>query len=266
MARRGRSGGIGGLIWSIFALVVVAAILFSAAKINNINSVGDAIDFFKSKSDETSECASGEGWKCNPFGSDGNSDKGSDSDTGDKKPDKDSAKPATSYLKTLESIPTVEAKEVDYSRGEWKHWTGSPCNTREEIIKSSGEGVKTDSDCSATTGTWTDPYTGTKYTDASKMDLDHVIPLGYGSSHGGNGWSEELKTKYANDKSQLLLVGATPNRSKGDKGPSEWMPDDSFKCEYSKIWVDTAKKYSSDGLGLAKADKETLKKTLETCG
>lgn len=270
MARRGK-GGIGGGILSIIVIVMVVAVLFSIAKINNIQSPGDLIDFFKSKSDETSECASGSGWTCNPFapddngGDSGDSGKNDSGDSGDESVDK--AKPATSYLKTLESIPTVESQEIDYDRGGWKHWTGSPCNTREEIVKSSGEDVKTDDECRAQSGTWLDPFTGKEYTDSSQMDLDHVLPLRYAASHGGFKWDEDRKTEFANDKVHLLLVGASPNRAKGAKGPSEWMPDDkSFHCDYAKIWVDTADKYSDSNFGLAKADKESLAKTLESCG
>lgn len=263
MAKRGGGGIISG-IWSIIVIVIIAAVVVSFIKINNINSINDAVDFFRSKSSETQECASGEGWKCNPLAPDSPD---GDSGSGDNGDNKDEAKPATASLKTLESIPTVEAKDVEYSRGEWKHWLGSPCNTREEIIKSSGKGVETDSECRATSGEWTDPYTGDKFTDPSKMDADHVIALNYAASHGGNTWSEEKKTKFANDKSQILLVGASPNRAKGDKGPSEWMPEnESFKCDYAKKWVSTADKYASDGFGIAKADKEALKTTLESCG
>lgn len=275
MARRGKSG-IGGGIMSILVIVVVAAILFSIAKINNINSPADVIEFLKGKSDETSECASGSGWTCNPFGPDeeggdsgkGNSDGSGESSNPGSNDDKGSdSKPASSSLKTLEGIPTVEEKDVEYARGDWKHWTGSPCNTREEVIKTTGEGVKTDEDCRAQSGTWTDPYTGDVFTDSSKMDLDHVMALGYVAKHGGNGWSTDKKTQFANDKSQLLLVGASPNRAKGDKGPSEWMPSNKdFTCEYAELWVTTADKYAGDGFGLAKADKESLKKTLESCG
>lgn len=267
MARRGKSN-IGGGIVAIVVIVMVAAILFSIAKINNINSPADAIEFLKGKSDETSECASGSGWTCNPFAPDekgGDSDKGDSGDSGEKSDE--GSKPASSSLKTLEGIPTVEAKEVEYARGDWKHWTGSPCDTREEVIKGTGEGVKTDEDCRAQSGKWTDPYTGDVFTDASKMDLDHTLPLGYVAKHGGNGWSADKKTKFANDKSQLLLVGASPNRAKGDKGPSEWMPSNKdFACDYAELWVTTADKYAGDGFGLAKADKESLRKTLETCG
>lgn len=262
---RGKSGGIGGAAISIIALVFVVAVVFAAAQLNNIKSVDDAIEFFKSKSDETSECASGSGWDCNPFAPDEDGDSGN---TNDEPKDENQAPSgdASGALKDLESVNVVEENDSGYERSEWKHWTGSPCNTREELIKSSGEGVETDDDCRATSGEWSDPYTGDAFSDASKMDVDHVIPLGYAASHGGGGWDTDLKTQFANDKSQLLLVGASPNRSKGDAGPAEWMPpNEEYHCAYVELWVDTASKYKSQGLGITQADKDSLKGTLEGC-
>lgn len=267
MARGRRGGGIGGAVISIIALVFVVAVVFAAAQLNNIRSVDDAIEFFKSKSDETSECASGTGWDCNPFAPDEGGDSGSneEGEGGDEKAPAPSGD-ASGALKDLEAVNVVEGSDSGYERSEWKHWTGSPCNTREELIKSSGESVETDDDCSATAGTWVGPYTGESFSDASKMDVDHVIPLGYAASHGGGGWDTDVKTQFANDKSQLLLVGASPNRSKGDSGPAEWMPpNEEYHCAYAELWVDTATKYKSQGLGISQADKDALKGTLEGC-
>lgn len=266
MARGRRGGGIGGTVISIIAIVFVLAVVFAAAQLNNIRSIDDAIEFFKSKSDETSECASGSGWKCNPLAPDeGDGDSGSNDEgtnDGDKAPSGD----ASGALKDLETVNVVEGSDSGYERSEWKHWIGSPCNTREELIKSSGEGVETDDDCRATAGEWVGPYTGESFSDSSKMDVDHLIPLGYAASHGGGDWNTDLKTQFANDKSQLLLVGASPNRSKGDSGPAEWMPpNEEYHCTYAELWVDTANKYKSEGLGISQADKDVLQETLEGC-
>lgn len=270
MASRRKGGGIGGFLISVVVIIAAAAVIFSFMKINNIQSAGDVYDFFKSKSDKTSECADGTWWKCNPVKPDdesGSNGSGDDSSGDSADSGSSEAKPASDYISKLDGVPTVEATKASYSRSDWKHWTGSPCNTREEIVKSSGKNVKVDDSCKAISGEWTDPYTGKKYTDSSKMDLDHGIALNYANSHGAAGWSADKKTKFANDKSQLILSGASPNRAKGDKGPSEWMPEnESYRCEYAKIWVDTAVKYSDGDFGLAKADKKALKSTLESCG
>ena len=72
---------------------------------------------------------------------------------------------------------------------------------------------------------------------------------------------KQKKQDYANDFDHLVATTAKENRTKGDKGPSEWMPESS-KCEYAKVYTHIVKKYN---LNLNKADKDTLEKALNSC-
>jgi CRISPR/Cas system Type II protein with McrA/HNH and RuvC-like nuclease domain len=54
-----------------------------------------------------------------------------------------------------------------------------------------------------------------------------VIPLKWAHIHGGWRWSKDLKRQFANDYLNLVLVDKGRNRSKGEKDPGEWMPDNS---------------------------------------
>jgi hypothetical protein len=63
---------------------------------------------------------------------------------------------------------------------------------RETVLKRDGTGVVTASDCSASSGTWISPYDNEKWTAASDVDIDHMVPLANAwivspepSNHGG---------------------------------------------------------------------------------
>lgn len=103
---------------------------------------------------------------------------------------------------------------------------------------------------------WIDPYTKLKIDTRNKVDIDHIIPLNYVSSHGGESFSSDQKHKFATDPDNLLSVSQKANRSKGDKGLSEWMPSFS-KCAYIKRWELVSKKYS---IVLSKVDQDIINK------
>lgn len=72
---------------------------------------------------------------------------------------------------------------------------------------------------------WWDPYTGQVVTDPGQLDIDHVVPLEWAWRHGADQWTPEQRKALANDPENLIPVLASANRSKGSRGPDEWMPD-----------------------------------------
>lgn len=160
-------------------------------------------------------------------------------------------------------ISIADEEDVDYDRSDWKHWTGSPCTTRQDVLIKQGENVETDDDCRMTSGSWHDPFTGETTEDNSSLDIDHIIPLGYAASHGGNQWDDDRKEQFANDQMNLRAVNASENRSKGADGPSDYMPpNEAHHCEYAIIWVDTASEYD---LSITAADRRELEDALGSC-
>lgn len=109
-------------------------------------------------------------------------------------------------------------------------------------------------DSNATCKCWIDPYTKLKIDNRNKVDIDHIIPLKYVSDHGGESFSAETKNKLATDPDNLLSVSQKANRSKGDKGLSEWTPSFS-KCLYIKHWQIVSKRYS---ITLSKEDQNII--------
>lgn len=265
---RGRGGGGGGIFGTIFGLAMVAVVLYAGHLVTGINSIPDVINYFSSKSNQVDEC-NGEGldWKCKgPKGESGSGD-GSGGDSGSNG-DSEGAKSYSPKVKgtvgKLQALKVADANEsAPYSRKDWKHWIGSPCNTRETVLKMQGTNVKTDpKTCKILSGEWTDKYEGKKVTESRQLDIDHVVPLSYAAKHGGDSWDAQKKQAFANDTDQLLAVTASSNRSKGDKGPGEWMPDKN-RCDYSERWVNTASKY---GLTISSKDKQVLEDELSKCG
>lgn len=260
-------GGFKGLIATGITLVILASGLMGVAKVNNINSVPELFMYFKSYSDKIWECSDGKvQWTCeNPLNGGSNGSNTGDKDSVPSKGNATSASGKDESSKKLESIKIGTAQKVNYERSEWKHWTGSPCNTRAEVLKSQGENVKSEAKtCKITSGTWNDPYSGDTFTDASKLDIDHVIPLSYAAQAGGQSWDAAKKEQFANDTSQLLAVSASENRKKSDDGPADYMPKNKdYHCEYSKLWIDTATKYD---LTITQKDKQALDKGLAKCG
>lgn len=172
------------------------------------------------------------------------------------------------WLRRLDALPSGEADtSVPYNRKDYKHWITiqGACDTRETALVRDGSDVVTDpSTCKVTSGSWVDPYSGETFTDAKKMDIDHLIPLQYAHQHGGASWDAAKKQAYANDLDTVLLtVSARENRSKGAAGPGEYMPPlKSYRCEYSQRWVAVSEKY---GLTVGKADRQALNSGLSSC-
>ena len=65
--------------------------------------------------------------------------------------------------------------------------------------------------CNVTWGEWLGPYTGEMFTEASDVDIDHIVPLAHAHRNGGTAWSRTLKRQFANDPMNLLVVDDATN-------------------------------------------------------
>ena len=90
---------------------------------------------------------------------------------------------------------------------------------------------KTPQHCQVISGRWRSPYSGMEIYQASKIDIDHVVPLKWAWNHGANHWTLDKRKALANDPANLLSVGASLNRQKGAKGLISWLPPIN-KCQY----------------------------------
>ena len=110
------------------------------------------------------------------------------------------------------------------------------------------------------------PYSGMEVTEATKLDIDHMVPLSNAHRSGGWEWDADRKREYANNLDNsyhLIAVTASANRSKGAKGPEEWQPlDQSYGCQYATDWVLIKSNWS---LSVTAAEWTALDGMLETC-
>jgi hypothetical protein len=186
-----------------------------------------------------------------------------------------SADDALSLLRSLTVAPPRSMAE--YSREEFPHWASEAasygwrepdgsCDVRDAALIRDGQGVQIDSECSITSGTWLDPYTGQTLTDSSEIDIDHVVPLAnaWRSGASSSAWSTADREAYANDPEALLSTDAGANRTKGDKGPEAWKPPNrDYWCEYARRWIWIKSDWH---LSVNLAEKSSLREMLGTCG
>ena len=150
---------------------------------------------------------------------------------------------------TLQLV-VAEDKTSGYNRSAFKHWIDSDkdgCNTRAEVlIDEAIVKPKIGPKCKLTGGEWVSAYDGKKVTNASQLDVDHLVPLAEAWRSGAWKWTPMQRQVFANDLEDsraLIAVSLSTNRSKGDKDPALWMPSID-KCVYIMNWVTIKWRYS----------------------
>ena len=120
--------------------------------------------------------------------------------------------------------------------------------------------------CLVGSGVWQAAFTGTTVTQASALDVDHMVPLANAHRSGAWAWNAAQRQEYANDMqydNHLIAVTASANRAKGARGPEDWRPpDESYWCQYATDWV-TIK--SAWNLSVTADEWEALAEMLDTC-
>lgn len=155
-----------------------------------------------------------------------------------------------------------------YNRTYFKHWIDADsdgCDTRaevliEEAITKPTVGAK----CKLTGGRWISSYDGKTITNASQLDVDHLVPLAEAWRSGAYRWDSISRMNFANDlenSKSLNAVSSSSNRSKGDKDPSKWLPIKN-KCEYLADWISIKAKYY---LSMDKTEFQTISNYKSSC-
>ena len=162
--------------------------------------------------------------------------------------------------------------QPDYDRDDWKHWVdadGDCQDARNEVLIAESRtavAYRTDRKCKVEAGEWLTPYSNSIITDPSKLDIDHMVPLGNAHDSGASNWSDQRKERYANyleDTQHLIAVTASANRSKGARGPDQWKPEDqTYWCQYAVDWI-TIK--STWKLTVTQQEHTALVQLLNTC-
>ena len=144
-------------------------------------------------------------------------------------------------------IAPVSDSLPDYDRKEWRHWIDADrdCqNTRAEVLIAEAAGAVTfakERECAVAGGKWVDPFTGETFSEAGRLDVDHLVPLANAHRSGGWQWAAARKREFANSleyANHLMAVSASANRAKGARGPEEWRPPvAAYHCQYARDWI-----------------------------
>lgn len=169
-------------------------------------------------------------------------------------------------LRVLNSLPVSPERGDGYDRDLFRHWSdldGDGCDTREEVLaieRAAGQ-VR---GCRVVDGVWVSRYDGRRTTQSRTFDIDHMVALKEAWDSGAWRWDARTREAFANDQGyagSLIAVTAGSNRSKSDRDPTEWLPEQDV-CWYAKTWV--AVKYRWR-LAVDAAEKSTLTRILRGC-
>ncbi|MGQ7754824.1 HNH endonuclease family protein (plasmid) [Streptomyces sp. WC2508] len=175
-----------------------------------------------------------------------------------------------SLAEAIAKIPAGTEDRTGYERDSFRLWVDADkdgCDTRKEVLIS--EAVKAPEQgarCALSGGEWLSYYDEVTVTAATKLDIDHVVPLAEAWDSGASKWDADRREQYANDLTaarSLVAVTAKTNRSKADRDPSEWLPPAaSAQCTYGADWVGTKLRWK-----LTADDKEraALEKLAKNC-
>ena len=165
------------------------------------------------------------------------------------------------------SISSI-AKSTAYSRSRFGHgWDDSdgdcPDSRAEALNATSSTPVRFDSSrrCQVVSGRWVSPFTGSVIQNSDEIDIDHVVPLKWAWERGAKGWTQADRERFSNDVVNLWPVELSLNRSKGARGPDEWLPP-SGQCGYVARFVRIVKQYD---LTPTKPEARWLDAFLERC-
>ena len=170
----------------------------------------------------------------------------------------------------LAALPVQTEDRAGYERTKFKHWTDADkngCNTRAEVLLEEAVTAPVQGpNCSLTGGSWYSPYDDRYLDSASKLDVDHLVPLAEAWDSGASQWTAKKRESYANDLDDardLIAVSAASNRSKADKDPSEWLPPFAgYQCRYDIDWIADKTRW---GLSIDATERDALTRQLADC-
>jgi hypothetical protein len=175
-------------------------------------------------------------------------------------------------IEVLKTIPVQNEYTRGYKRSLFPHWRdvdGDGCDAREQVLRRDALGLAQVDPfrCFVVEADWLSAYDGKKTTDRTDVDIDHTVALKEAWDSGAWQWTAEQRLAYANDTSDsrtLLAVSSSSNRSKGDKDPSNWMPQlRGYWCTYTANWISVKARW---GMSMDQSEWGRLNNVLsETC-
>ena len=165
--------------------------------------------------------------------------------------------------KNADPAPTMGYERSKFGHG-WLDSDGDCQDGRAEaLIALSTTSVRfaDERQCRVTFGRWISPFTGEVIQDASELDADHIVPLKWAYERGAQTWAQGKREAFANDLLNIWPVEASLNRSKGARGPDQWLPP-AGQCQYVARFVRIGMVY---GLTPTTQERATYRKMLDNC-
>lgn len=166
----------------------------------------------------------------------------------------------------VKRLPVAAETPAGYARSKYRLWVdanGDCQDTRAEVLVAESRS-KTTGGCTIKTGRWFSYYDKKTWTQASDVDIDHLVPLKESWDSGAKSWNADTRSRYANDlRDARTLVAVTDNvnQSKSDRDPAEWMPTYG-KCLYVRQWTAVKIRW---GLKVDRAEKTKLSRVAASC-
>jgi hypothetical protein len=189
--------------------------------------------------------------------------------------------PGSDVLAGIPEIP-VRVRGHDYRRAAFgESWTDdnsaplghNGCDTRNDILNrdlvdKTYVAIKR-CPTAVQTGVLYDPYTNdvVNFTRGNQVgaavQIDHIVPLALAWDLGARDWTDEMRTRFANDPANLIAVSGKANQDKGDATPADWMPPNhAFWCQYAVQFVAVLRGY---GLPIDERSAGALRDAASTC-
>jgi hypothetical protein len=185
-----------------------------------------------------------------------------------------SPRPGTALAALAQLRVRGRAPMTGYRRSQfgpaWADVDGNHCDTRDDVLARDLRDVSyRPGACKVATGVLHDPYTGATVhfvrgvTTSVLVQIDHVVALGDAWQKGAQSWTPQRRVEFANDRLNLLAVGAEVNQAKGDGDAATWLPPRrSYRCAYVARQVAVKARY---GLWVTQAEKDAMARVLAAC-
>ena len=143
-----------------------------------------------------------------------------------------------------------EYKLNGYDRDDWPLWVDyndSGCDTRKDVLRQQlidSSSNLAGGDCAISEGLWYSSYDESYVTQASDLEIDHIVALREAFESGASNWDEQTRREFANDPLNLVAVTRSTNRSKSDNDVADWRPPQNVWCALAGRVIDVKIRYS----------------------
>ncbi len=176
-----------------------------------------------------------------------------------------------SLMSALNRLKVQSEYQSGYSRSKfgnnWIDADGDGLDTRAEVLIEESKVRVTISSRIVRTGRWVSLYDNVTWTNATDVDIDHVVALSEAWKSGAYAWSSSRRLNFANDLGvswALRAVTDNVNMSKGDRDPSRWLPPyRAATCTYLVGWVAVKLRW---GLSVDASEKSAISSAWDARG